>query len=268
MDILEKIKQRKLEEIKELKKIYTTSNLLSLNSNIPSLSLKKAILDPNKNGIIAEFKRRSPSKGQINNNANLINIIKGYQQFGASAISVLFDKDFFGAEISDLPLSRAHCQIPILQKEFILDEIQIAQAKSLKADAILLIAKLLPVNRLKELANYAHTIGLEVLLETQNELEIEQHQDTSFDLIGINNRNLRTFSMDINNSINLVNQLPPQTVKIAESGIHSAAVYKKLKENGFNGFLMGEQFMKQEDPAQGLKYFINQLNYDTIENMR
>ncbi|WP_010251585.1 indole-3-glycerol phosphate synthase TrpC [Myroides injenensis] len=259
--ILTKIKENKLKEIQE--RISKTSLQALQKSPLFSrscLSMKENIIDKTQKGIIAEFKRQSPSKGIIHPNADIKQITQGYQASGASAISILNDQKFFGALSTDFEIGRASISLPLLQKDFVLCEYQIAEAKASGADVILLIAKMLKTEEVKRLTHYAHQLGLEVLLETHNAEEIIAHQSTEFDLIGINNRDLNTFKVDIENSIRLAQLLPSYAVKIAESGIDNTESIKHLKENGFSGFLMGEYFMKDKDPAQKLKELIKTLS--------
>lgn len=254
MKILEKIKAHKLIEIQQRKQIKSIEQLkLSELYNRASIDFKASILSKNNRAIIAEFKRQSPSKGVIHPDADVISIVKGYESNGAAALSILNDNHFFGALETDFANARASVNLPLLQKDFILDEYQLVEAKAIGADAILLIAKMLPVERIKVLANYAHQLGLQVLLETHTEQEILDHLHTEFDLIGINNRDLNTFEVNIQHSIALANLLPQQAVKIAESGIQDANTLLELANNGFSGFLMGEYFMKTNNPAEQLK---------------
>ncbi|MHC5352711.1 indole-3-glycerol phosphate synthase TrpC [Myroides sp. LJL115] len=260
-NILQEIKENKLQELNLRKKQRSIADLeSSAVFSKKGKSISQAISDPSKNGLITEFKRQSPSKGIIRENAQVDYFIETYQNNGASAISVLHDQDYFGADKMDLKKACEIAQIPILQKDFIVDSYQIIEAKAIGADAILLIAKILEDQQIKDYIDLAHQIGLEVLLETQSQEEIERCKDLNFDLIGINNRNLINFQVDIQNSIELAKRLPSNAIKIAESGLDSPKVIKTLKENGFNGFLMGEYFMRKADPKQALCALINQLN--------
>lgn len=260
MNILEQIKIHKINEVAKKKSNYPIK-LLEQSDYIdtPCISLKQSIQDPERSGIIAEFKRKSPSKGYINEHADVEHTTVGYIQAGAVALSVLTDEHYFGAQTSDFNVARASNNSPILQKDFILDEYQIIEAKANGADAILLIMRMLDVKELKSLARFAHSLGLEVFLETHNAIEIESSTAIPFDIIGINNRNLNTFKVDIQNSIQLAAMLPIETVKVAESGIQSIHTIKELKNNGFNGFLMGEYFMKHSNPEKQCKELIQQL---------
>ena len=250
MNILDTIKAYKLKETAK-RKISFPVGLLedSPYFETPCISLKHHVADKNMNGIMAEFKRQSPSKGIINPNADAASITMGYIAAGASALSVLTDEKFFGAHQADFATARKSNMCPILRKDFILDEYQVIEAKSMGADAILLIASFISFEEIKKLISVAHQLGLEVFLETHTENEIRTHAETTADIIGINNRNLNTFSVDIQNSIRLAALLPNSIIKVAESGIESAAVVKELNRNGFDGFLIGEYFMRDKNPA-------------------
>ena len=224
-------------------------------------SLSKSIIT-SPTGIIAEFKRRSPSKGWINKGADIASVIEGYSKAGASGISLLTDEKFFGGNIKDLIEAKKNTDIPVLRKDFIISEYQIYQAKAVNADAVLLIAAALTKNECKALAHKAHELGLEVLLELHSEKELEYlGGDTTdnIDLIGINNRNLGSFHTDIENSFRLIGKLPEGYPLISESGISDAEDILHLKSVGFNGFLMGESFMRNDSPHQSLAMLIEKL---------
>ena len=223
----------------------------------PVLSLTSSLLDGNKNGIIAEFKRKSPSKGMINEHARVADITKAYTINGASGLSVLTDKAFFGGSTEDLQEARKN-EIPILRKDFIIDEYQVVQSRAMGADVILLIAACLSPARVKRYAAFAKKLGLEVLLEIHNEDELEHICDEA-DLIGINNRDLKTFKVDINTSLRLINKIPKEKAAVAESGISDVQTIVTLKEAGFTGFLIGETFMKEADPGKAFKEFVEGL---------
>lgn len=260
MTILESIKQHQLKEV-TLQKVLNPIHLLEKSSlfNTNPISLKAAILNSQQNGIIAEFKRKSPSKGAINLKADVKKITTGYINAGASALSILTNHHFFGAQTDDFKIARSFNNCPILRKDFMLDEYQIIESKSMGADVILLIAKMLSPKEVQKLAKTAQDIGLEVFLELQNQVEIEHYAFDNIDLVGINNRNLNTFEVDPENSIKLAKQLPTNILKIAESGIESVNTIKTLKENGFDGFLIGEYFMRCSNPAQQCYELIQQL---------
>ncbi|MDB5277150.1 MAG: trpC [Ferruginibacter sp.] len=226
--------------------------------NRPTLSLKQFLLDEIKTGIIAEFKRQSPSRGIINDKAEVVEVTKAYTQYGASCLSVLTDQHFFGGSNNDLIKARVN-NIPILRKDFIVDEYQITEAKSIGADVILLIAACLTPQRVEELARFAKNLQLEVLLEIHCEEEL-QHICSDTEIVGVNNRDLKTFTVDINRSIALSKKIPADKIKIAESGINDIETIGIFKNAGFKGFLIGENFMKQPDPAIAFAHFVQQLN--------
>jgi indole-3-glycerol phosphate synthase len=245
------IKDEKLKEVVKLKQQFSYTFFEEQELfNSATHSMKKSIESSVTGGIISEFKRKSPAKGNINLKADVVAITQGYSNALVSGLSVLTDKVFFGAEGDDFFLAREANTIPMLRKDFIVDEFQIIQSKSLGADVILLIAKMLSKQQLKSFTKLTHELGMEVFLETQNETEILENLDLNFDLIGINNRNLNSFEVSVENSIKLAELLPQKTIKIAESGIDSLETIQLLKANGFDGFLIGEYFMKEENPAK------------------
>ncbi len=225
--------------------------------NRNTFSLKEFLLDETKTGIIAEFKRKSPSKGIINDRSDVIEVTKAYTTNGASCLSVLTDEIFFGGTAGDLKSARVN-NIPILRKDFIIDEYQIVEARAMGADVILLIAACLSPQRVKELASFAKTLQLEVLLEIHNEDEL-QHICDATEIVGINNRDLKTFTVDINRSIELGKKIPAGKLKIAESGINNTDTICTFKNAGFHGFLIGENFMKEADPTIAFAEFVKQL---------
>lgn len=224
-----------------------------------TLSLKSFLLDPTKSGIITEFKRKSPSKGLINGTSSVGEVTKGYEQAGASALSVLTDQDYFGGSTSDLELARKQVTIPILRKDFVVDEYQILEAKSMGADCILLIAAALTPEKVQSLAAFAHSLGLEVLLEVHNLEELEQSFCDGLDVVGVNNRNLKNFEVSLETSLSLVDRIPNQVVKISESGISDPATLVAFRKAGFDGFLIGENFMKTSNPGQAAAAFIQEF---------
>ena len=222
-------------------------------------SLKENLLKENSTGIIAEFKRKSPSKGWFKNaDYSAPAIVMCYEQYGAAGASVLTDTNFFGGDLPDITVCRAVTQLPILRKDFIIDEIQVLQAKAYGADVILLIAAILSPKRVEALAIEAKKYGLEVLLELHDENELG-HICNEVDMVGINNRNLKTFEVDIQHSIKLAKQLPADKVKIAESGIDDIETIKIFKDAGFKGFLIGEKFMKEPHPGNAFEQFVQKL---------
>lgn len=221
-----------------------------------TVSLKESI--KKYSGIISEFKRRSPSKGIINNNATVTDVVSAYDQHGASGISILTDAPFFGGSNNDLIAGRAVTSKPILRKDFIIDEYQLIEAKAIGADVILLIAANLTPEQVKQLARFAKSLNLEVLLELHAEEELK-HMCDEVDLVGINNRNLKNFEVNVEHAIRLAEKLPAEKLKIAESGINNVETVLYLKQQGFDGFLMGEYFMKQPDPAIAFANFVTML---------
>ncbi len=253
-NILATIVAHKLKEIAERKNQITFSSLEAMPLFAkPTYSLKANLLKPNTTGIIAEFKRKSPSKGIINNKASVKEVTAAYQAFGAAGISVLTDTEFFGGSLNDLSIAITN-EIPVLRKEFIIDEFQIVESKAFGASVILLIASCLSEIQTQKLAAKAKALGLEVLLELHDESELH-HICDEIDFVGINNRSLKSFEVNIQHSLALKNKLPQGKLSIAESGIYSIETYQLLKQQGFDGFLMGEYFMKQEDPALEFELF-------------
>jgi len=258
MNILDTIIAQKRIEVEERKKAVPVEQLRQSDLyNRPRLSLKQFLLDENKTGIIAEFKRRSPSKGNINIEADVLEVTGAYASNGASALSVLTDEQFFGGSTTDLLQARAN-EIPILRKDFIVDEYQVEEARAMGADVILLIAANLSPADVKRLAAYAQQLGLEVLLELHAEEEL-QHICDETEIVGINNRNLKTFEVDIERSLRMAKQIPDTKIKVAESGISSIENILLFKENGFRGFLIGENFMKEAQPGKAFEQFVSRL---------
>lgn len=257
MNILDTIIERKRQEIKDSKSSISVQQLKDSEFfNRNTLSLKETL--QSKSGIIAEFKRQSPSKGIINDKVSPIEVVSAYENFGASAVSILTDKDFFGGSFDDILSVRKEINIPILRKDFMIDEYQFYEAKSIGADVILLIAACLSPSQVLEFTELSHELGLEVLLEIHTEEELK-HINKSIDFVGINNRNLKDFKVDLQHSVNLKNQLPKDVLSIAESGIYNIEDFNFLKEKGFDGFLMGEYFMKNESPAKAFEDFISNI---------
>lgn len=260
MNILDKIIDYKRTEVAGRKSLYPIKLLeQSIYFGTQPVSLRKYIQREDKSGIIAEIKRKSPSKGVINPHVSVERTSIGYMQAGASALSVLTDKEFFGGSNDDLTLARKYNFCPILRKDFTIDEYQIVEAKSIGADAILLIAAALEPERLKQLSDFAHSFNLEVLLEVHNEEELHANLEAGADLIGVNNRNLKTFELSIEVSKRLADQIPGDTVKVSESGIESVSTIMELKKYGYEGFLMGQNFMQHSRPEEACKEFIDEL---------
>jgi indole-3-glycerol phosphate synthase len=261
MNILEQIIAHKEKEVAERKALYPVKLLeQSIYFNTQPVSLTRYIQRSDKSGIIAEIKRRSPSKGVINAHVSVERTSIGYMQAGASALSILTDSNFFGGSNEDLTVARKFNFCPILRKDFTIDEYQIIEAKSIGADAILLIAAALDPNILRQLAAFAHTLGLQVLLEVHNEDELKASLDAGADLIGVNNRNLKTFELSIEVSKSLAAMIPAGVVKVSESGIESVQTILELRQYGYQGFLMGQNFMQHSRPEAACKLFIDELN--------
>lgn len=259
MDILEKIISAKRIEVKERQALYPAKLLeQSKFCQTPVVSLKKYIMRPDKQGIIAEFKRQSPSKGMINQYADVEKVTVGYMQAGASALSVLTDTPFFGGKNTDLTTARRFNYCPILRKDFIVDEYQIIEARSIGADAILLIAETLSKQDVKRLATFAKSLGLEILMEVHSADQLDKAVP-EIDLIGVNNRNLKTFEVSIQQSVEVFPHIPNNFVKISESGLSKPEDVVTLKQLGFNGFLIGENFMKTAQPDKACNKFIREI---------
>ena len=259
MDILEKIiadKRREVELKKAIIPVSQLENSVLFNSRTHSLS---KLLQNSTSGIIAEHKRKSPSKQTINSSFTVEEVVKGYQNSGVCGISVLTDMKYFGGSLDDLLLARASVTIPLLRKEFIINEYQLLEAKAHGADVILLIAAVLTRQEIKYLSEFAQSLGLEVLLEIHNEDELYKAIMPSLNMIGVNNRNLKTFEVSLNYSKELANLIPKEFVKISESGISNVADVKDLQQFGYQGFLIGENFMKTDNAGLAASEFIKQL---------
>lgn len=261
MNILDEIIAYKRKEVEE-KKSLTPVKLLekSIYFEGKPLSMKKYLLREDKSGIIAEFKRKSPSEGVINDNAKVEKTTIGYMQAGASALSVLTDSKFFGGRNEDILLARKYNFCPIIRKDFILEEYQILETKSLGADTVLLIASALTPETTRRLAAFTKSLGMEVLLEVHNKEELQAHINDDVDMLGVNNRNLGTFETAIQTSIDLADLIPDQFVKVSESGIKSPETVLELRKHGYKGFLMGTHFMRYSRPEKACTDFIAKLN--------
>jgi indole-3-glycerol phosphate synthase len=265
MNILDKIIASKKNEVEEKKESCPVADLEKSPFFIRKIiSLKEYLQKPGKSGIIAEFKRQSPSRGTINSHVLLEDVVKGYQHAGASAVSILTDKSFFGGENKDVIEARMLLDIPILRKDFIIDEYQLVEAKSIGADAILLIAAALDPQRLKALAGFAKYLQLEVLMEVHNEKELLDNLHEQIDVIGVNNRNLKDFSESIETSIKLSEIIPEKYTKISESSISKADTIIELKKYGYSGFLIGETFMNQYDPGEECRLLIEDVKRKSV----
>jgi indole-3-glycerol phosphate synthase len=259
MNILDRIIEYKRKEVAERKAVVPVKALEGMAGfGRPTLSLRDSLADPGKSGIIAEFKRRSPSKGVINDRSTVVEVTKGYAAAGACCLSVLTDGPSFGGSNEDLVAARVNT-IPILRKEFIVDEYQIVEARAIGADVILLIAACLSREEVCRLAKFARQLELEVLLEIHGEDELG-HICGATPIVGVNNRDLKTFTVDIERSIRLIERIPKDKLLIAESGIHDVETIWRMRDAGFHGFLVGERFMKEQNPAIAFASFVQQLN--------
>ncbi len=260
MNILDSIIAYKRKEVEDRKALYPVK-LLEQSIYFPTqpVSLSKYVQRQDLSGIIAEFKRRSPSKGVINAYSSVEATTIGYMQAGAAALSVLTDKPSFGGSNEDLTVARKYNYCPIIRKDFTIDEYQIIEAKSIGADAILLIAAVLSPQDVKRLSAFAHSFGMEVLLEVHNAEELKSNLEANADLIGVNNRNLKTFEVSTDISKELAGLIPPAAVKVSESGISDPATIIELRKYGYTGFLMGENFMKNARPEKASREFIKAL---------
>lgn len=261
-DVLDEIVAHKRLEVAAFKEQLPPSRLYQMVESIvemPQPSMRQALLD-SPTGIIAEFKRKSPSKGWIKEDGKANEIPLSYQKNGASAISILTDEKYFGGKDDFIKVAReSGVTIPILYKNFIIDEYQLFQARLCDASAVLLIAADLSLVECKSLIRLSHELGLEVLLEMHEERELD-YAELEPDMYGINNRNLGTFVTDVQNSFRLASRLPNDVCKVSESGISHPDTVKMLKMAGFNGFLIGENFMRTDNPGQSLQEFISKLN--------
>ncbi|MBX2910582.1 MAG: indole-3-glycerol phosphate synthase TrpC [Cyclobacteriaceae bacterium] len=259
-DILAEIVKHKQQEVAERKSLYPVKLLeQGIYFGTPSVSLKQYIKHKGKSGVIAEIKRKSPSKGDINPYVSVERTSIGYMQAGASALSVLTDKSFFGGSSEDLTTARKFNFCPILRKDFVIDEYQVIEAKSMGADAVLLIAAILPPGKLKSLCAFAHSLQMEVLLEVHDGEELKDNLGAMPDVVGVNNRNLKTFEVSTELSQKLIHGIPSEWVKVSESGIGSPAVAAALRALGFDGFLIGELFMQSSRPEMAAMEFIREL---------
>ncbi len=259
MNILDNIVADKRKEVTLKKGLIPISQLEnSVLFNRTTFSLSNALRNSN-TGIIAEHKRRSPSKSTINQSLNVQDVAKGYENAGVSGMSVLSDGKYFGGSLDDVLIARASCNLPILRKEFIIDEYQLLEAKAHGADVILLIAAILTKEEIKQFSEFAKSLQLDVLLEVHNEAELQKSILPSLDMIGVNNRNLKTFDVSLATSKELSKCIPDDFIKVSESGISSIEAIKELKPYGYKGFLIGENFMKTENAGESAAEFIKNL---------
>lgn len=260
MNILDKIVIDKRKEIALRKSLIPFKQLeTSVLFERSTISLSEDLKNST-SGIIAEHKRRSPSKSTINQNLNVQDVAKGYENAGVCGMSVLTDGKYFGGSLDDLLLARASCNLPLLRKEFILDTYQIVEAKAYGADVILLIAAILTKEEIKQFSELAKSLKLDVLLEVHNLEELQKSIMPTIDMLGVNNRNLKTFEVSLETSKALSNRIPDDFVKVSESGISSTKAIKELQPYGYKGFLIGENFMRTDNPGLSATEFINTLN--------
>lgn len=261
MSILDTIVAHKRKEVATKKELYPPKLLeKSIFMETPCVSLRTYVAREDLSGVIAEFKRKSPSQGEINPYASVERTTIGYMMAGASALSVLTDESFFGGSNEDLKIARQMNYCPILRKDFVIDSYQIVEARSIGADVILLIASILTPAEIKQFTQEAHALGMEVLLEVHDQEELERSLFSDIDLVGVNNRNLKDFTVDIRTSEQLAPLIPNDMIKVAESGLRNPAEVVRLKAAGFQGFLMGQHFMEQERPEKACARFIEAVN--------
>ncbi|MGB6037493.1 MAG: indole-3-glycerol phosphate synthase TrpC [Cryomorphaceae bacterium] len=260
MTILEEILAHKRKEVAESEELRPVKLLeKSIFFKTESVSMSEYLKRPDKVGIIAEIKRASPSKGMIHEHIDVEQLSIGYMQAGASALSVLSDAKYFSGSLKDVEIARKFNYCPILRKDFMVSEYQIIEAKSSGADCILLIAAALDAKTCAQLAKVAQGLGLEVLLEVHNKEEIDSHASEYVNVIGVNNRNLHDFTTNIETSMDLVEQIPNEFVKISESGISNAKAIKQLQDVGFDGFLIGGYFMEHAHPEDACAKLIKEV---------
>jgi indole-3-glycerol phosphate synthase len=258
--ILQEIIVNKRKEVEERKEKNTVKTLeSSIYFPTTPISLKSYLSRDNSSGIIAEIKRKSPSKGFFKEHISVENISISYMQHGASALSILTDRKYFGGTQEDLKTARIFNFCPILCKDFIIDEYQIIEAKSYGADVILLIADILDKNKLKQLARFAKSLQLEVLFEIHSEEELDKVSLQEIDHLGINSRNLNTFEVNVSIFETIRKKLPSTQSVIAESGLKDPSFIKKLKNIGFSGFLIGEHFMASTNPGKACGKLVDEI---------
>ncbi len=259
MDILQRIVKDKRIEVNLRKQLIPVSQLeSSVLFERETISLTEKLKN-SKSGIIAEHKRRSPSKQVINHNLNVEDVAIGYENAGVCGMSILTDGKYFGGSLDDFLTARASCSLPLLRKEFIIDEYQLLEAKAYGADVILLIATILTREEIKQFSEFAKSLNLNVLLEVHNEEELQKSIMPSLDMLGVNNRNLKTFDVSLETSKALSQLIPDNFVKVSESGISNIEAIKELQPYGYKGFLIGENFMKTDNPGESATEFIKAL---------
>lgn len=257
MDLLKQIIQRKIIEVEATKERTPLSTLREIPFyKLDRKSLVSSLRKSGSSRVIAEIKRASPSKGLLFPDLNVVEVAMGYENAGVAGISILTDLEGFGGSIDDILRARERVQCPILRKEFIVDEYQIEEARAIGADVILIIASALTSERARELSRFSKEQGLEVLLEVHDAIEIETHFNEFTDILGVNNRNLKTLEIDLETSFSTIPYMPSNVLRISESGISDPSIIRILSEAGFEGFLIGENFMKTTNPAQACREFI------------
>ena len=259
-DILKKIVQRKQQEISERKQHKAEPALLKeleqIINDAPTRGFVDAMrkrINAGEPAVIAEIKKASPSKGIIREDFKPAEIAKSYQQGGASCVSVLTDIDFFQGSDDYLKQARAACDLPVIRKDFIIDPYQVYEARTIGADCILLIVAILADEQMQTLYKLARELGMDVLIEVHDEEELQRALPLEADLVGINNRNLRTFETSLQTTLDLLEQIPNERIVVTESGIHSVEHIKLMREHQVNAFLVGEAFMRADDPGAELK---------------
>lgn len=260
MNILDKIIADKYKEVSLKKQLISSNNLFNYPLFDREVNSLAVALKNSNTGIIAEHKRRSPSKSVINQDLNVQDVATGYEEAGVCGMSVLTDGKYFGGSLDDLLIARAAVKLPLLRKEFIIDEYQILEAKAHGADVILLIAAVLDEIQIKNLSEFAKKLNLDVLLEVHNLEELEKSLVLTVDMMGVNNRNLKTFQVSTEISKELSEKIPKEFIKVSESGISNTDVILDLKSYGYQGFLVGENFMKTDDPGKSAEEFIKKIN--------
>ncbi|MDL5045737.1 indole-3-glycerol phosphate synthase TrpC [Oscillatoria amoena NRMC-F 0135] len=266
-NILSEIVKYKRAEVARQKQLVPQNELMqSVDFTRTGISLKEKLRDQNSFGLIAEFKRRSPSQGLMHAKAAVASVTAGYCRVGAVAISVLTDAHFFGGSLDDLVTARRVVPSPILRKDFVVDEYQIIESKSAGADAILLIASVLESLQIREFTDLAHELGLEVVLEVHDEHELRENTEVPVDVIGVNNRNLTTFNVSVETSIRLAGIIPEGMTRISESGLESPVEIIGLKRLGYHGFLIGQRFMHHADPVQACDAFLRNIEQLTVNS--
>ncbi|MGQ1787050.1 MULTISPECIES: indole-3-glycerol phosphate synthase TrpC [unclassified Saccharicrinis] len=264
MNILEKIVAQKKIEVQRQQEFTSVEKLKGYDSfqkEVPSL--KAFLQDKNHNGIISEYKRKSPSKGVINSMSTVEDVVPLYEKAGVSGISVLTDSEFFGGNKSDLVAARRVTTVPILRKDFMISPYQVYEAKAIGGSAILLIAAILSYQEAEELSKLAKDLGLDILMEVHSKEELDI-VNSLVDVVGVNNRNLKTFEVSLRQSIDLAQAMPDEMVKISESGIYTPEDIFLLREHGFQGFLIGENFMRTKNPGQACIEFSEAIKQNGV----